>query len=277
MNIKARSDTASVFSHRTRGRRHGPINRLMSPGDLGRTLKPFVFLDAVDIQADTPLNFDWHPHSGIATATVVFDGESWAEESNRSQHSVPAGGVEWVRAGGGVWHRGGVKAGGLRGFQLWLALDEEQELLPASAQYIRPEQLPTDGPVRVVLGEFRGHRSPVPSPPGVSYLQVSLDAGQQLTLPPRPDDVAFLAPLRGALDVHVGGGRESLEGPELAVLEPSTEPVVLEAQSAVQFVYGTAPPHPHDLVLGKYSVHTSNATLVQGERGIAEMRASVRD
>jgi len=50
MNTEAHSDTASVFSHRTRGRRHGPINRLISPGDLGRILKPFdedVGLDAL--------------------------------------------------------------------------------------------------------------------------------------------------------------------------------------------------------------------------------------
>ena len=34
---------------RTRGNRHGPITRLMSPGDLGQLLKPFVFLDLFDM------------------------------------------------------------------------------------------------------------------------------------------------------------------------------------------------------------------------------------
>jgi hypothetical protein len=33
------------IARRTRGSRHGPITRLMSPGDLGQLLKPFVFLD----------------------------------------------------------------------------------------------------------------------------------------------------------------------------------------------------------------------------------------
>jgi hypothetical protein len=36
--------------HRTHGRRHGPITRLMSPSDLGQTLKPFVFLDLFDTE-----------------------------------------------------------------------------------------------------------------------------------------------------------------------------------------------------------------------------------
>ncbi len=35
---------------RTRGSRHGPITRLMSPSDLGQVLKPFVFLDLFDLQ-----------------------------------------------------------------------------------------------------------------------------------------------------------------------------------------------------------------------------------
>jgi hypothetical protein len=34
--------------HRSRGRSHGFVTRLMSPGDLGRILKPFAFLDLVD-------------------------------------------------------------------------------------------------------------------------------------------------------------------------------------------------------------------------------------
>jgi hypothetical protein len=34
--------------HRSRGQTHGPITRLMSPGDLGEVLKPFVFLDLFD-------------------------------------------------------------------------------------------------------------------------------------------------------------------------------------------------------------------------------------
>ncbi len=40
---------SGLFRHRTRGPSHGSITRLMSPGDLGQRLKPFVFLDAVRI------------------------------------------------------------------------------------------------------------------------------------------------------------------------------------------------------------------------------------
>ncbi|MFP3624387.1 hypothetical protein SB771_34510, partial [Burkholderia sp. SIMBA_051] len=33
---------------RTQGRRHGPVTRIVSPGDLGELIKPFVFLDYFD-------------------------------------------------------------------------------------------------------------------------------------------------------------------------------------------------------------------------------------
>src|SRR5258706_3065970 len=44
-----------LIVHRTRGQRHGAITRLMSPGDLGQVLKPFVFLDLFDT-AGNPLS-----------------------------------------------------------------------------------------------------------------------------------------------------------------------------------------------------------------------------
>jgi redox-sensitive bicupin YhaK (pirin superfamily) len=59
---------ARAISHRTRGRAHGPITRLMSPSDLGELLKPFVFLDLFE-HGGAPFNGPLHPHSGIATLT----------------------------------------------------------------------------------------------------------------------------------------------------------------------------------------------------------------
>ncbi len=61
---------------RTSGQTHGPITRLMSPGDLGQMLKPFIFLDYVAAEGTGP-GFGFHPHSGIATLTfpLTFDME----------------------------------------------------------------------------------------------------------------------------------------------------------------------------------------------------------
>ncbi len=54
---------------RTRGQSHGFIRRMVSPGDLGELLKPFVFLDHVEGAVRPGTGFGWHPHSGVATLT----------------------------------------------------------------------------------------------------------------------------------------------------------------------------------------------------------------
>src|SRR5215470_3541183 len=110
---------------RTHGRTRGPITRLVSPSDLGEVMKPFVFLDhAVFSDRDKPMNKDllWHPHSGIATVTVVLEGSIEYAETTGKAGVVQTGGVEWMRAGGGVWHTGAAGPGHTRVFQLWVAL-----------------------------------------------------------------------------------------------------------------------------------------------------------
>ena len=95
------------IARRTRGHSHGPITRLMSPSDFGQVLKPFVFLDLFDNKG-VPFNgFGLHPHSGIATLTYVVEGSVSYEDTNGATGVLQAGGVEWMQAGGGVWHGGG--------------------------------------------------------------------------------------------------------------------------------------------------------------------------
>src|SRR5262245_52445243 len=111
--------------YRTRGSTHGPITRLMSPSDLGELVKPFVFLDlAVFDEGSPPMSIErgWHPHSGIATVTVMLEGGVRVAETTGTDLVLPAGGVEWMRAGGGVWHTGAPQPGRARAFQLWVAL-----------------------------------------------------------------------------------------------------------------------------------------------------------
>jgi redox-sensitive bicupin YhaK (pirin superfamily) len=57
---------------RTRGHQHRPVTRLMSRSDLGEVLRPFVFLDLVDISGAAPRGFGLYPHSGIATITWIL-------------------------------------------------------------------------------------------------------------------------------------------------------------------------------------------------------------
>ena len=87
------------------GQRHGPITRLISPGDIGQLTKPFVFLDFIEAPAGAGPQFGFHPHSGIATLTSPFTSDSEHETSTGRIDRVHRGGLEWVIAGGGIRHR----------------------------------------------------------------------------------------------------------------------------------------------------------------------------
>jgi redox-sensitive bicupin YhaK (pirin superfamily) len=259
------STGARRIALRTSGHRHGPITRLVSPSDVGELIKPFVFLDHAEVAPRPEPLFGIHPHSGIATLTIVLRGGLAYEDTTGKKGFVPTGGVEWMKAGSGVWHDGGPTPGEpLRVFQLWVALPPSDENAPPESQYIAPDAVQEDGPVRVILGRYGQARSAIRAPAGIDYFHVRLKDGQSWRYtPPQGHTVAWLAVDKGALSSPDAIG----EG-QLAVFEESGGAIELAADGDTSFVLGTAIKHPHPLVLGYYSVHTSAAALAQGEAEI---------
>ncbi|MDB5432466.1 MAG: Pirin domain protein [Caulobacter sp.] len=266
-------EPARHIIHRTRGRRHGPITRLMSPGDLGEVLKPFVFLDLFDMDSAAASGFGLHPHSGIATLTWLFDGDISYEDTTGATGILPAGGVEWFKAGHGAWHGGGGgKTGRARGFQLWLALPEEHELGAVESIYQAPDDVARDGPAHVLLGAHGGAASPLSAPAPINYLAVRLKAGERWRYqPPEGHTVAWMALAGGAVSTP-----ERVDAGELVLFAEGGGAIDITAETDAEFVIGSAAPHPHDLVTGYYSVHTSAATLARGEGRIDEIGARLR-
>jgi redox-sensitive bicupin YhaK (pirin superfamily) len=255
--------------HRSRGRSHGTITRLMSPSDLGEVLKPFVFLDLFDNRGDDFPTFGLHPHSGLATFTYVAEGSIAYEDTNGATGVLRAGGVEWMRAGKGVWHAGGAgDPGRTRGFQLWVALPPHLELGPSESVYQGAADIPKAGPARVLLGEYDGANSAIAAPSPINYLAVALKAGEHWRYePPERHSVLWLAMGKGRVSTPV-----VLEHGEIVVFEPGEVPVEFTALEDAEFVIGSAVPHPHDLVLGHYSVHTSPQALRAGEAQVQSLR-----
>lgn len=261
-------------TYRTRGMTHGPITRLMSPSDLGRMLRPFVFLDLFDLDLHDPrAGLTIHPHSGLATITVIVDGDLRFDDPTDGTGHLDFGGFEWMRAGSGVWH-GKELSGGTspkaKGFQLWIALRSELEHSSVDSQYAEARHVPTVGPAHVILGGYDGARSPARSPDGVTYLLLRLKAGTAWTfVPPEAQPVAWLAVASGQLV-----GETPADAGEMVIFQQSQQPITLEAGPGGDtiFVIGSAEPHPHDLHLGSYSVHTSAESLAVGEANIERLR-----
>ena len=258
------------IARRTRGRSHGPITRLMSPSDFGQLLKPFVFLDLFDNNGVSFKGFGLHPHSGIATLTYVAEGSVGYEDTNGATGVLPAGSVEWMQAGGGVWHGGGAgEPGRTRGFQLWIALPPELELGPSVSLDLGPEAIQHEGPASVLLGSYGSATSAIEAPSPINYLAVRLKAGERWRYqPPTGHTVLWVAVGSGAVAVP-----DELGHGDLAAFEPSNDAIEFEARSHAEFVVGSAVRHDHDLVLGYHSVHTSADALREGEARISAIRA----
>jgi len=266
--------SARRIIHRSGGSGEGPITRLVSPGDLGLRIKPFVFLDWFDID---PLHqqsgFAYHPHSGIATVTTLLSGSVSYEDTTGKSGVIDPGGVEWMRAGRGVWHTGRPQgADRVTGFQLWVALPPELESADPESTYLSRTEVPTDGPVRVILGSYGNARSSILTGSPLTYLHVRLADGERWRYqPPAGHDIAWLAVHDGHLEtagitVHQ----------EVAVFEAGDQAIDVEAHGTAGFVLGSAQRHPHQLVMGPYSVHTNRASLTASAHEIARIGNALR-
>ena len=261
---------------RTSGHRRGPATRLMSPSDLGEVLRPFVFLDHFDTLGSHRSRSDdygLHPHSGIATLSWLLEGSVNYEDSMGRRGQLSHGWLEWMNAGGGAWHGGNLgDSGRVRGFQLWVALPPSAELGQAESTHLAPHLIKREGPATVLLGSYGAAVSAIRPPSPMNYLSVKLKAGERWRYqPPQGHTVAWAAVSVGSLLAP-----EGLHSGELAVFEESSDAIDFHAEVDTEFVLGSAVKHPHELVLGYYSVHTSMAALREGEARIQKIGTRLR-
>jgi len=268
--VSARQPKAEVSPRsivlRTRGHVHGAVTRLVSPNDIGQMIKPFVFLDYFEADPANAPKFGFHPHSGIATLTLILSGQAFYKETTEREGVINTGGVEWMRASSGVWHAGGISGNErIKGFQLWVAMPPALELAEPESQYLDATAFQSAGPARVIAGEYDGIKSLVGSPVGMTYLDVHLRAGERWTYqPPKNHNVAWIASHQGTVSTP-----SEVSAGEAVVFEEGEKPIEFEALTDTGFVLGSASKHPYELVTGHYSVHTTADALRQGESNIA--------
>ena len=89
--------------------------------------------------------------------------------------------------------------------------------------------------------------------------------------PPGPHNIAWAFATSGVLEVS----GEALKR-ELAVFEEGNAPLQFTARGDCDFLLGSAVKHPHELVLGPYSVHTSREALAAGMKRITEIGVELK-
>jgi redox-sensitive bicupin YhaK (pirin superfamily) len=222
------------------GRRHGPITRLIAPWDIGELTSPFVLLNYAEAERRSRPLFGVHPPSGMTTLAVVLNGELSFEDETGKRGEVAAAGFAWMKSGSVVWHEGGDAAREpLRVFHLWIEQLGAREERAAVSEYIAPDEVEEDGPVRVLLGEFGRARSRIrQAPADLNFFHVRLKDRQDFRYaPPDGHNVSWLAVDRGSLQLAEG---ERVLWEQIAVFRNSAGVIEVEADGDTSFVLGSA-------------------------------------
>jgi redox-sensitive bicupin YhaK (pirin superfamily) len=186
--------------------------RRVLPAAAKRTVGPFVFFDQmgpVALARGAGLDVRPHPHIGLATVTYLFEGEILHRDSLGSVQPIRPGDVNWMTAGRGIVHSERTpneqRPSGprLAGIQLWVGLPAKDEETEPRFEHTPGSRLPVmaerDARIRVILGEWRGARSPVATLSPMLYADVALDAGGAIALDfPHAERAAYV--IDGALE-----------------------------------------------------------------------------
>ena len=176
--------------------------RRVLPARERQMVGPFIFFDHMGPAEFPPgkgIQVRPHPHIGLATVTYLFEGEILHRDSLGVVQPIRPGAVNLMTAGRGIVHseRAGEDlnvVSRLHGIQSWMALPADQEERAPDFAHFSAEKLPEldrDGvTVRVIMGAFEGHRSPVTSYSPTLYLEARMRQGAVLTLPPDHDELA---------------------------------------------------------------------------------------
>lgn len=152
--------------------------------------------DSVEPQkAEMPDGGFAHPHRGIATFTYILEGGVHHLDSNGGEGKVYKGGIQWMKAGNGIVHdefqpydlqESGSK---IHGLQIWLNLPsankkENPDYIAVQGKDVPEIALPNNsGNLRILLGEYGGESSSIPTYLDQFMGHIHLEPGKTLNLP----------------------------------------------------------------------------------------------
>ncbi|OCT22133.1 pirin family protein [Pseudomonas putida] len=195
-----------------------PVRSLFTYDQLAPHISPFLMLDYAGPHTFTPTNarrgVGQHPHRGFETVTIVYQGELEHRDSTGAGGLIGPGDVQWMTAANGIIHEefhspAFARSGGvLEMVQLWVNLPARDKLTPAGYQTLLDAEIPRValgegiGSLRVIAGDYRGHRGPARTFTSMDVWDVRLQAGATLHLPIAQGRNAALVALRGTIRVN---------------------------------------------------------------------------
>jgi hypothetical protein len=164
---------------------------------------PFLLLS--DDVFSSP-GFEWHPHRGVETVTMVVDGILEHGDSLGNAGALTAGDVQWMTAGRGIIHRElAFRNERAHTLQLWVNLPAEKKLIDTRYQDLLVNKRPVieaDGTrIDVIAGQAGGHTGPALTHWPISGAVLTLEPGRSLEHVLPTADRAFFVVLAGTVSI----------------------------------------------------------------------------
>jgi len=221
-----------------------PVRSLFSYDTLGRHASPFLLLDYAGPAQFTPTaqprGVGQHPHRGFETVTIVYKGEVSHRDSTGQGGTIGPGDVQWMTAGAGILHEefhseAFTRDGGeLEMVQLWVNLPARDKMATPGYQAIVDAQIPSvplpegAGSVRVIAGDYLGHKGPARTFTPIDVWDLRLNQGAQVTLPVPEGHTAALVVLRGTVQVN---GETVVRDAQMVLLDRAGDALTLDANN----------------------------------------------
>lgn len=221
-----------------------PVRTLFSYDTMGAHLSPFLMLDyagpAQFAPASHPRGVGVHPHRGFETVTIVYQGELEHRDSTGSGGRIGAGDVQWMTAASGILHEEFhstefTESGGtLEMVQLWVNLPARNKRAAPGYQTLIDRDIPAvdlpeaAGRVRVIAGDYAGHRDPARTFTPMDVWDVRVKQGSHVELDVSEGYTAALVVLHGSVRVNDG---EPVRDAQMVVLARAGSGIFVEALS----------------------------------------------
>ena len=253
-----------------------PVRSVFDYNGLGRELSPFLLLDyaapTVFPPGEERRGVGAHPHRGFETVTVAYQGELEHRDSSGGGGKIGAGDVQWMTAAGGIVHEEFHSAdftrqgGTLEMVQLWVNLRAQDKHAAPGYQTLLKAQIPNvplpeeAGTVRVIAGEYAGHKGAARTFTPINLWDVRVSAGKATELPLLDGHTTAFLVLQG--EAFINGEREA-GGGDLAVLARAGDRVTVLAKSDTSLLVMSGEPIAEPIVGQGPFVMNSRAEIQQ--------------
>lgn len=199
---------SKVKGFRTKDGAGVSLVRVLSNQTVGE-FDPILMLDSFDSTNpdDYTAGFPLHPHRGIETISYLSRGKMVHKDTLGNEDSITDGEVQWMNAGSGILHEEKVPAAErLLGVQLWLNLPKRDKFSKPYYHAIRAndiEEIEIDsGKIRLLAGEFEGHKGFRGEHLPLDYYDIHLEKDGEISVETEEDDSLMVFTLLGNITIE---------------------------------------------------------------------------